>query len=47
MKRREFLLNSIWAAGGLAWLLKMIEENKKNGLTLPQDESGSRTNFIR
>lgn len=31
----------------MAWLLKMIEENKKNGLTLPQDESGARTNFIR
>lgn len=31
----------------MAWLLKTIETAKKNGVTLPEDEAGARTNFIR
>lgn len=31
----------------MAWALKMIDEAKKGGLGLPQDESGVYTNFIR
>lgn len=31
----------------MAWALKMIDEAKKGGLNAPEQESGSRTNFIR
>lgn len=31
----------------MAWLLKTIETAKKNGVVLPEDEAGARTNFIR
>lgn len=31
----------------MAWLLKCIELGRENGLTAPQLESGSRTNFVR
>lgn len=31
----------------MAWLLKTMETAKKNGVTLPEDEAGARTNFIR
>jgi multimeric flavodoxin WrbA len=31
----------------MAWLLKCIEAGKQNGLDFPEQEAGSRTNFIR
>ena len=34
-------------ARNLAWLMKCIEVGKKNGIDIPQNESGTRTNFIR
>ncbi|MDE6189574.1 MAG: flavodoxin family protein [Clostridia bacterium] len=34
-------------ARNLAWLMKCIELGKKNGVDVPKNESGTRTNFIR
>ena len=34
-------------ARNLAWLIKFIELGKQNGIDVPQNESGTRTNFIR
>ncbi|MDE7079777.1 MAG: flavodoxin family protein [Clostridia bacterium] len=34
-------------ARNLAWLMKCIESGRKNGIDVPQNESGTRTNFIR
>ena len=34
-------------ARNLAWLIKCIDAGKKNGIDIPQNESGVRTNFIR
>ena len=31
----------------MAWLLKSMEAAKKNGIALPDNEAGARTNFIR
>ena len=31
----------------MAWLLKLIELGKKNGIEAPEAEKGVRTNFIR
>lgn len=31
----------------MAWLLKCIEAGRRSGISLPQTESGNRTNFIR
>ncbi|MDE6758506.1 MAG: flavodoxin family protein [Clostridia bacterium] len=34
-------------ARNLAWLMKCIELGRQNGIDVPQNESGTRTNFIR
>ena len=34
-------------ARNLVWLMKCIELGKKNGVDIPKNESGARTNFIR
>ena len=34
-------------ARNMAWILKCIENGKKDGINLPENESGARTNFIR
>ncbi len=34
-------------ARNLAWLIKCIEKGRENGIDIPKNESGMRTNFIR
>lgn len=34
-------------ARNMAWILKLIEEGKKNGISYPEAEKGPSTNFIR
>ncbi len=34
-------------ARNLAWLIKCIEKGRENGIDIPKNESGTRTNFIR
>lgn len=34
-------------ARNLAWMIKCFDAGKKNGISLPETETGSRTNFIR
>ncbi|MDO4343614.1 MAG: flavodoxin family protein [Eubacteriales bacterium] len=34
-------------ARNLAWMMKCFEAGKQNGISLPETETGSRTNFIR
>ncbi len=34
-------------ARNLAWMIKCFDAGKKNGIPLPEAETGNRTNFIR